>query len=201
MIGCAVILTAEAARELTEEVKQDAAALWAKLLKLYEGGAHTALGYASWADYCGAEFDMGKSHAYRVLDAARVVETVPQLGNASESVARELVPVLREDPQHLEEVWGEVLEEHGPEPTAKQVREHVRHPATPGHSVLGMSPDADDALLLREAVVFVVERAKAIDGYLTAGLSLVPLDAADRHALSEGLAIASRVVSQLEEQL
>jgi hypothetical protein len=26
--------------------------IWAKLLRLYEGGAHIALGYALWADYC-----------------------------------------------------------------------------------------------------------------------------------------------------
>jgi hypothetical protein len=115
------------ARRLTDEVKADAAALWVKLLRLYEGGAHTALGYSSWADYCAEEFDMGKSQAYRVLEAARVVEAIPQLGNGapSEAVARELVPVLREDPEDVEEVWAEVVEEHGPRPTARQVRERV----------------------------------------------------------------------------
>ena len=32
------------ARSLTDEVKRDAQALWEKLLALYEGGAHAALG-------------------------------------------------------------------------------------------------------------------------------------------------------------
>lgn len=78
-----VLFTAAEARRLTDEVKADAAALWAKLLQLYEGGAHTALGYSSWADYCEAEFEMGKSHAYRILDAARVIDAIPQLGNGA----------------------------------------------------------------------------------------------------------------------
>jgi hypothetical protein len=39
-------LTALDARRLAEEVKADAQRLWAKLLSLYEGGAHIALGYS-----------------------------------------------------------------------------------------------------------------------------------------------------------
>lgn len=116
------------ARGLTDEVKADAAALWAKLLDLYEGGAHLALGYASWGIYYEAEFGGSKSAAYRILDAARVV---PQLGTApvprSESVARELAP-LRAEPEQMREAWSEAVEQHGPEPTAAQVREIVRRP-------------------------------------------------------------------------
>lgn len=123
-------LDAAEARVLTDEVKDDAAALWGKLLRLYEGGAHTALGYSSWADYCRDEFDMGKRTAYRMLDAAAVVESVSH-GTleppASERVARELVPVLRDNPEQVQEVWAEVVQEHGPEPTAAQVQEKVRH--------------------------------------------------------------------------
>jgi hypothetical protein len=122
-------LAAAEARRLTDEVKADAQALWAKLRGLYESGAHRALGYKSWAGYCAAEFDMGKSQAYRVLEAARVVEAIPQLGNAPESVVREMLPVIREDPEAGEVVWGEVVEEHGPQPTAKQVRDHLEQRA------------------------------------------------------------------------
>ena len=122
-------LTPDTARALTDEVRADAAALWAKLLRLYEGGAHVALGYSSWAEYCAAEFDMGKSRAYQMLAAARVVEALPESTNverpASEGVARELVPVLRDDPDHVDEVWAGVVQEHGPQPTASQVREFV----------------------------------------------------------------------------
>jgi phage N-6-adenine-methyltransferase len=121
-------LTPDAARVLTDEVKSDAAALWAKLLSLYEGEAHIALGYSSWGAYCSSEFDWGKSQSYRVLDAARVVDALPEspIGERpAESVARELVPVLREAPEQVPEVWGEIVELHGPTPTAAQVREVV----------------------------------------------------------------------------
>lgn len=137
------MLTAEAARVLTDEVKADAAALWAKLLELYEGGAHLALGYSSWGAYCSDEFDMGKSRSYQVLDAARVIEALPESTNCgmrsalpvdaprSEGVARELVPVLRADPESIPEVWGEVVAEKGPQPTAAEVREVVSRHVTP----------------------------------------------------------------------
>jgi len=123
------------ARKLTREVMRDATKLWDKLVQLYIGSAHVTLGYSSWAAYCAAEFGMGKSRAYQVLDAARVQEAIAESTNVegprSEAVARELVPVLRDDPQRVERVWGEVVREHGPEPTAAQVREHVLAPSVP----------------------------------------------------------------------
>jgi hypothetical protein len=61
------------ARRLTDEVKADAKQLWAKLRRLYQGGAHIALGYTSWSAYCEHEFHMRKTHAYRLLQAAQVV--------------------------------------------------------------------------------------------------------------------------------
>jgi hypothetical protein len=123
-------LSLEQARDLTDEVKADAAALWSKLLTLYEGKAHEALGYTSWADYYTEEFGESKSHGYRLLEAARVDRALTDspMGErpASERVAREMAPVLKDEgPEAVEEVWGEVVEEHGPAPTAAQVREVV----------------------------------------------------------------------------
>jgi hypothetical protein len=97
-------------RTHTDEVKADAQKLWAKLLSLYEGGAHTALGYTSWADYCRQEFRMSNGHSYRLLQAARVVNQLP-IGSypqvtsqvlESEAIARELAPLLS-NPQALDE--------------------------------------------------------------------------------------------------
>jgi phage N-6-adenine-methyltransferase len=110
------------ARTLTDEVKRDAASLWTKLLQLYEGEAHAALGYSSWGDYCSTEFDLSKSHGYRLLDAARVVRVVPQLGNSNEAQARELAPLL-DEPAQLHEAWQEASEDG--KPTALKVREAV----------------------------------------------------------------------------
>lgn len=128
-------LTADAARALTDEAKGDAAALWRKLLTLYEGEAHLALRFKSWAAYCEAEFDWSDATAYRLLQSARVVGQLPMgsSGPTTERVARELVPVLKQAPERVPEVWGEVVELHGPEPTAAQVREVVqpRKPTRP----------------------------------------------------------------------
>jgi hypothetical protein len=110
-------LTAIDARRLTDEIKADAQRLWAKLLKLYEGGSHIALGYSSWADYCEQEFHMSKTRAHRMLQAARVINELP-IGNSlqatsqvpeSERIARELVPLLS-NPQALDEAWNEAVE-------------------------------------------------------------------------------------------
>jgi len=113
------------ARVLTDEVRDRAQELWFRMRELYQGAAHTALGYSSWADYCAAEFDIGKSRAYQMLDAARVAVALPQSAMV-ERVARELVPVLREDPARVPEAWAEVVELHGPKPTASQTAEVVK---------------------------------------------------------------------------
>jgi hypothetical protein len=60
----------------TFEVKADAWRLWDKLLRLYEGQAHIALGYNSWAEYCQQEFRIGNRQAYRLLQAAQVVNQI-----------------------------------------------------------------------------------------------------------------------------
>jgi hypothetical protein len=132
-VNAPMVLSRDAARALTDEVKADAAALWSKLLRLYEGGAHTALGYSSWHAYCSVEFDLGRDAAYRTLKAAEVVEVLKQSPNgdsrpqpATEAVARELAPVIRlHGPEVAAEVW-DVLTEDGRQPTAAQTRDVVQ---------------------------------------------------------------------------
>jgi hypothetical protein len=64
------------ARQLTDEVKSDAAKLGAKLLKLYDGNAHLALGYSNWGEYYQAEFGQSGRTGYRLLEAGRVVDAL-----------------------------------------------------------------------------------------------------------------------------
>jgi VRR-NUC domain len=129
------VLGPSEARRLTDEIKRDAEALWGRLVELYDGGAHTALGYSSWQAYCETEFGFGRSHAYRLLDAGRVAASIPQLGN--EAQARELAPLLRDEGENgVAEVWREVRAEHGEQLTAEKVRTAVEKklapkPATP----------------------------------------------------------------------
>lgn len=108
-------LTKDKARELTDSIRRDAQSLWMHLLRAFEGGAHIALGYSSWHAYCQAEFQFGQSHAYRLIDAARLIEMVEPdspMGERtiqSERVAREFAP-LADDPETLRAVHAEVVE-------------------------------------------------------------------------------------------
>jgi hypothetical protein len=116
-------LDAAEARSLTDELKRDAKLLWRKLLQLYEGGAHTALGYASWHTYCKAEFGFSESKSYRLLDAGRVATLIPDIGN--ESQASELAP-LRSEPERMREAFAEARRRAGDRPpTIAQLRETV----------------------------------------------------------------------------
>lgn len=124
-------LTPDEARTLTDEVKRDAERLWAKLLELYEGGAHLTLGYSSWGDYFETEFGQHRRSGYKLLEAARVAELVPQgapVPNGRQ--ARELAPLL-DQPAQLREAWTETVEKTNGHPTAAAVREVVR-PKLPG---------------------------------------------------------------------
>ena len=124
----AVALTKDEARRLTDEVKADALALWQKLLRLYEGRAHTALGYESWGAYYEAEFGQDAGRGYQLLDAARVNGALEAHSKilerpSSDSVAREVKKAGR--PKRQAEAWDATVKQHGPKPTAKQVRETV----------------------------------------------------------------------------
>lgn len=94
--------------------------------------------HATFEDYCRERWGMGRSHAYRMIDAAEVVRAVSPNGDigspSSESVARELVPVMRDDPERVPEVWAEAVEHNGPRPTAGQVREARRRAELPRSS-------------------------------------------------------------------
>lgn len=90
-----------AARALTDRIKRGAEELWGLLLDAYERKAWAALGYTSWREYAQTEFGMGQSHAYRLLDQARVVLTLGEaagspIGELSEYEARDIKPVLEE---------------------------------------------------------------------------------------------------------
>lgn len=123
-------LSRDEARFLTDEVKHDAERLWRKLVELYDGGAHLALGYSSWGSYFEAEFGGSETKAYRLLQSGRVMSQLP-IGSrapANESVARELAPLL-DAPETLREAWAEASANGAP--TAADVRGVVaRHRPT-----------------------------------------------------------------------
>lgn len=71
------------ARQLTERIRDAAEELWALLLEAHEGRAWAALGYPSWEAYVRAEFDMSRSHSYRMLDQARVIRELESVSGTS----------------------------------------------------------------------------------------------------------------------
>ncbi len=87
--------------------------------------------HATFEDYCRERWGMDRTYAFRHIQAAEMAAVLPN-GNTpkSEAVARELVP-LRDEPERLREAWTEAVEQHGPNPTAAQVREIVRGPEPP----------------------------------------------------------------------
>ena len=120
-------LSHDEARNLTDEIRDDAERLWAKLLEAYEGGAHLALGYSSWGVYFEAEFSaLGKkSRGYQLLEAARVIRELDSVHTCglNEGQARELVPLLG-NPEELRMVMQQA-EESGAPITATLLRDAV----------------------------------------------------------------------------
>jgi len=126
-------LSKDEARSLTDEVKHDAERLWRKLVELYDGGAHRALGYSSWGAYFKAEFGGSQSRGYQLLDAGRALELVAQSTTVdslprNEAQARELAPLL-DRPDELREAWADASANG--EPTALKVREAVQRVLPP----------------------------------------------------------------------
>jgi 16S rRNA G966 N2-methylase RsmD len=127
------LLSQDEARRLTEEVKRDVRALWVKLDRLYGGGAHRALGYASWHQYCREEFRIGsKSRAYELLDAGRVTAALARHSDTSElpkndRQAKALAPLLRRRGEaEVVAAWRELSKEYGDAVTADVVRRTVK---------------------------------------------------------------------------
>lgn len=88
------------ARALTERIKEAAHGLCLLLLEAHDREAWRALAYSSWRAYATAEFRMGQSHAYRLLDQARVIRALESAANSplgeivSERDARAIKPNL-----------------------------------------------------------------------------------------------------------
>lgn len=86
------------------------------------------LTHGTFEAYCQERWGMTKTHANRTIAAAEVVRLAPIGAKPeSESVARELVPVMRQDPVSLPVVMAAAQERAGDRPiTAADVRAEVR---------------------------------------------------------------------------
>jgi hypothetical protein len=142
------------ARRLTNECKADIAALREKLLLLYEGEAHIALGYASWGAYWESEFESSWRAGYRELEAARVSRAIDPWDNGPvpERQARELARLLRrEDEEAVVDLWADLRDEFGDQVTAEKVRTAVERKLRPKPTALQAVTDPVEVDQLAQA--------------------------------------------------
>lgn len=176
-------LSTAKARALTDEIRQDFQSLWSKVREAHDRGAHQAMGYTSWEAYCRAEFEIGRSQAYRLIDAARVVDALSSpmedTGIPNERVAREFGPLM-DNPDALRAAHQEATKraprdaEGRPKLTAKAVRRVVQNytrknarPSAGGANGDALRPggDVDDELEIPtlNAAVATLKRSVARD--------------------------------------
>lgn len=128
-------MSPEDARELTDRIKVGVGAVWELVKTAYQGGAHRALGYASWDDYCTREFGTSRIRLPKE-ERQEVVASLRESGLSTraiaaatgvnrETVMRDLDEVVGNQPPDSEHTFtpvdidpetGEVLRDEEPEP-------------------------------------------------------------------------------------
>lgn len=71
-----VLLTKDEAANITAKIKGHVSQAWRLLAEAHHRRADLALGYVSWEQYVRAEFDMGRSRSYQILDQAAVIAEI-----------------------------------------------------------------------------------------------------------------------------
>lgn len=119
-------LTPAAAKALTKQIREHLDGAATLILRAHKLEAWSVLGYASWLDYARKEFDISKSHAYRLLDHAETVEDLtdkksPPMGDLPES-ERQTRPMKGLPPSAKKKAWKKAVKSAGgKQPTATQV--------------------------------------------------------------------------------
>lgn len=83
--------------------------------------------HRTWETYLSERWHISRAYAHRTIEAAEVASMLPNGNVHTEAVARELVPVMRQDPTSLPAVMAEAVERSAGQPvTASVVRSVVR---------------------------------------------------------------------------
>lgn len=116
------------ARRFTDELKQDVDRLGAKLLEGYRRKVWKALNFANFVDYCQVELGESKTNAYRLLDVARVTDSLfPEFGKEATKIPinqRELL--LKVPAEQRSPIFKAAIDEARLEGKAKPTAMHVR---------------------------------------------------------------------------
>jgi hypothetical protein len=93
------------------------------LLRIRDGKLYRAA-HPTFEDYCQARWGLGRSHAYRLIDASETVAALSPIGDTpapvNEAQARELAP-LRSEPELMTRAWQQAVAASGGKPTARMV--------------------------------------------------------------------------------
>lgn len=79
-------VTSEAARELTDQIREQVERAWKLIEQAYLTRAWAALDYASWDDYCAAEFDRARIRIPRE-ERSEVVASLREIGMSTRAIA------------------------------------------------------------------------------------------------------------------
>ena len=124
-------MTKSCARDLTDRIKAGVNDVAEMLHRAHEGRAWEALGYASWKDYCTAEFQMSKRRSYQLLDFVEIKQEVSAIDVECTTVhspisERQTRPLKSLPRGKRAEAWRRAEEIAGGEqPTAMQVKQAV----------------------------------------------------------------------------
>jgi hypothetical protein len=97
------------------------------LLEIQSRRLYIKAGYRSFAVYVTERWDLSETHAYRQIEAAKVIDILSPIGEtslpANEAQARELAPLVQ-DPDAIRAVWAEIGAA-GERVTARAIRARV----------------------------------------------------------------------------
>jgi hypothetical protein len=98
------------------------------LLEIQQRRLYRAAGHRTFADYVAKRWDLSSAHAYRQIDASKVVDILSPTGEmplpANEAQARELAPLVH-NPEAVRAIWMETIEHGNGRVTARAIRERV----------------------------------------------------------------------------
>ena len=100
------------------------------LLEIRSRGLHRDAGFKTFEEYCQTRWNFTHQRASQLIEAAHVAGLLAGDEGlativANEAQARELAPLMRDDPEAAREVWGELTAEEE-RPTAARIRSVVQ---------------------------------------------------------------------------
>ena len=175
-----VPLNRDEAQMLTAKIKGYVSQAWLMLVEAHDRHAHTALGYATWADYVQAEFEIGRSRSYQILDQARVIREIDAVVSTAVDIAPSAIAdvVTERDARDVKPNLKAVTDSIREKVTAEATVEPQRVKEIVAEVVAIERDKAKQEAEDRKAIADLNEQAKA------AGMDVDPASLAEKGAFS-----------------